>query len=83
MVQGNIMEADTPTIQLGATPSGLVSDPPPSFPHFYAGCPSCRDPPTLFWLSTGTKYAGLHMQRRGSYIMASGMVHTQLRQNAK
>jgi len=60
MVQGKITEADTPTIQLGATPSGLTSDPPPSFPHFYAGCPSCRNPPTLSWLGTGIKYAGLH-----------------------
>jgi len=28
MVQGKITEADTPTIQLGATPPGLISDPP-------------------------------------------------------
>jgi len=26
--------------------------------HFYAGCPSCHNPPTLSWLGTGTKYAG-------------------------
>jgi len=30
MVQGKITEADTPTIRLGATPSKLISDPPPS-----------------------------------------------------
>jgi len=30
MVHGKITEADTPTIRLGATPSGLNSDPPPS-----------------------------------------------------
>jgi len=30
--------------------------------HFYAGCPSCRSPPNLSWLGTGTKYAGLHTQ---------------------
>jgi len=30
-----------------------------SFPHFYTGCPSCCNPPTLSWLGTGTKYAGL------------------------
>jgi len=29
-------------------------------PTFYAGCPSCCNPPTLSWLGTGTKYAGLH-----------------------
>jgi len=27
-----ISEADTPTIRLGATPSGLISDPPLPFP---------------------------------------------------
>jgi len=34
MVQGKITEADTLTIHLGATPSGLISDPPPSSPIF-------------------------------------------------
>ena len=65
MVQGMITEADTPTIQLGATPTGLISNPPPTSPHFYAGCPSCRNPPTLSSLGTGTKYAGLHAQWHG------------------
>jgi len=32
MVQGKITEADIPTIRLGATPSGLISDPPQSHP---------------------------------------------------
>ena len=41
VVQGEISEADTLTIRLGATPSLLISDRPPSFPYFYAGCPSC------------------------------------------
>jgi len=45
MVQEKITEADTPIIQLGATPSGLTSNPPPSSPIFYAGCPSCCNPP--------------------------------------
>ena len=35
------------------------------FPHFYARCPSCRYPPNLSWLGTGTKYVGLHTQWRG------------------
>jgi len=35
-------------------------------PHFYARCPFCRNPPTLSWLGTGTKYTGLHPQRLGS-----------------
>jgi len=54
MVQGNITEVDTPTVQLGATLSELISEPPPSSPHFYAGCPSCRSPANLCWLGTGT-----------------------------
>jgi len=29
-------------------------------PHFYARCPSCRNPTNLSWLGTGTKYAGMH-----------------------
>jgi len=71
MVQEKIIEADTLTIWLGATPSGLNSNPPPSPPHFYARCPSCHNPPTLSWLGTGTKYAGLHTQWRGLFIMAA------------
>jgi len=39
MVQGKISEADTLTIWLGATASRLISDQPPSSPHFYAWCP--------------------------------------------
>jgi len=34
MVQGEISEANTPTIRLCATPSRLISDPPPSSPIF-------------------------------------------------
>jgi len=40
MVQGKITEAGTPSIWMGATPSGLISDPPLSSHHFYARCPS-------------------------------------------
>jgi len=51
MVQGELSEAaGKSTIRLGATPSGLNSNPPPSSRHFYAGCPSCRNPPNLSWL---------------------------------
>ena len=35
VVQGKITEADTLTTQVGATPSGLISDPPPSSPYFF------------------------------------------------
>jgi len=41
--KGRLTEADTPTIRLGATPSGLISahlHHPPIF--LQAGCPSCR-----------------------------------------
>jgi len=34
VMQGKITEADTPTIRLGATPCGLICDPPPSSPIF-------------------------------------------------
>ena len=34
MAQREISEADTPTIRLGATPSRLIRDPPPSSPIF-------------------------------------------------
>jgi len=60
---GKITEASVPTMRLDATPSG------PSTPHihhppqFYAGCPSCRNPPNLSWLGTGTKYVGQHTWR--------------------
>ena len=67
MVQGKITEVDTATVQLGATSSELVSEPPPSSPHFYAGYPSCCNPSNLSRLGTGTGIcwiaylvAGLH-----------------------
>jgi len=44
MVQGNITEADTPTIRLGATPFGLISDPPPSPLHFLCRMPFLLQP---------------------------------------
>jgi len=60
MVQGKITEADTPTIQLGAIQTN--QRPTSIIPHFYARCLSCRNPPNLSCLGTGTKYAGLHNQ---------------------
>jgi len=65
IVPGEISEADTPTIQLSATPSGLISDPPPSSPYFYAGYCSCHKHPNLSWLGIGTKYAVLLTQWLG------------------
>lgn len=69
MMPRKITEADTPTIRLGATPSGLISGPLPSSPNFYARCPSGRNPFTLSWLGTSTKYAGLHTQWLGLYTL--------------
>jgi len=63
LVPGGISESDTLTIRLGATPSGLISDPPPSSPPFSRRMPFL--PSNLFWLRTGTKYAGLHTQWLG------------------
>ena len=40
--KGKLKEADTPTIRLGATLSGLTSAPPPPSHFLQAGCPSCR-----------------------------------------
>jgi len=44
--KGRLTEADTPTIPLGATPSGLTSahlhHPSIFFTGWNAGCPSCR-----------------------------------------
>jgi len=57
---GKIIEASAPTIRLDATPSGPSMPPHPSSPQFYAGYPSCRNPPNLSCLGTGTKYAALH-----------------------
>jgi len=57
---GKIIEASTSTIWLDATLSGPTMPPPPSSRQFYAGCP-----PNLFWLGTGTIYAGLHTWRLG------------------
>jgi len=65
LVQGDITEADTPTIWQSATPSGLISNPPPSSPIFTLDVfPAVTLP--LSWLGTGTKYAFLHTQWRGS-----------------
>ena len=48
--KGRLTEADTPTIRLGATPSGLTSahlHHPPNF--LQAGCPSCRPTMSKHW----------------------------------
>ena len=44
MVQAEISEADTPTMWLGATPSGLISNSPPSSPSFLHRMPFLPQP---------------------------------------
>jgi len=42
MEQGKIMEAEVPTVRVGATPTGLTAPHPHTSPRFLqAGCPSC------------------------------------------
>ena len=40
--KGRLTQADTPTIRLGATPSGLTSAHLHHLPFLQVGCPSCR-----------------------------------------
>jgi len=61
MVQGEI----SPTIRLGATPSGLISNQPPLSPHFYTGCSSCRRLPV---------YCGLGQAPNMLACIPSGLV---------
>jgi len=35
MEQGKIMEAEVPTVRMGATPTGLTASPPPQSPKFF------------------------------------------------
>jgi len=63
MVQGKITwgrHTDNPdgrhSIQINQRPTSII-------PHFYAGCPSCRNSLNLSWLATDTKY---HAFWRGS-----------------
>jgi len=50
MVQGKITGADTLTIHLDTTPSGISVPPPPIIPHFYTECSFCYNPPISSWL---------------------------------
>jgi len=61
MVQGKITEVDTPTVQLGATPSELLSEPPPSSSVIFT--PDALPAATLPiypGLGQAQEYAGLH-----------------------
>jgi len=37
MEQGKIMEAEVPTVRVGATQTGLIVPPPPQPPRFFTG----------------------------------------------
>jgi len=50
---------------LGATPSGLISDPSPTSPFLHQ-MPFLPQPFHFILAWDGTKYAGLHNQWRGS-----------------
>jgi len=69
MMQGKITEADTSTIRMDATPSGLITA------HLHHPPFLCwmlfHNPPTLSWLGTGTKYVGLHPQWHGCTVNQS------------
>jgi len=64
-MQGKIAEADTPTIRLGATPSRLISDPPPSSPIFT---------PDALPAATLPLYPGLGQAQNMLACMPSGVV---------
>jgi len=69
MVQGEISEADTPTIQLGATLSGLISDPPRSSSIFT---------PDALPATTLPIYPGLEQAPNMLACIPSGLVHIQI-----
>jgi len=66
MVQGEMSEADTPTNQLGTTPSGLINNPPPSSPNFS---------PDALPAATLPIYPGLGQAPNMLACIPSGMVH--------
>jgi len=56
MEQGKIMEAEVPTVRVGATPTGVTVPPPPQPQGFsQAGCPSCHPTSSVKALKTGEK----------------------------
>jgi len=67
VVQGKITEADTPTIQMGATPSGPISDPPPT------STPICM--PNALPATTLPLYPGLGRAPNMLAFVPSGVVN--------
>jgi len=68
-VQWKITEADTQTIQLGTTPSGLISNPPPSSPIFM---------PAALPAATLSLYPGLGQAPNILACIPLGVVHYRL-----
>ena len=66
MVQGKITEAETPTIRKSATPSGPISDPPPSYPIFM---------PDALPATTWLLYPGLGQAPNMLACIPSGVVY--------
>jgi len=62
-----ISEADTLTIRLGTTPSGLISDPTPLSPHFFT--------PDALPATTLPIYPGLGQAPNLLACIPSGVVH--------
>jgi len=63
-----ITQAETPTIRMDCHPIQTIWCPHLCHPHnFYARCPPWHNPPSLSWLGTGTKYAGLHTRWLGGH----------------
>jgi len=52
----------------------IQTNPPPSSPHFYAGCPSCHNPPNLSWLGTCHRACWLAYPVAWATSIPSGMV---------
>ena len=68
------MEAEAPTVPVGATPTETNGTPTPKPPPYYAGYPSCRVTLTIYpGLGQAPIYAGLHTRwlgyDRGSVII--------------
>jgi len=53
----------------GHHPIRTIDVPTSIIPPILCRMPSCRNPPSLTWLETGTKYAGLHTWRLGCLLI--------------
>jgi len=56
MEQGKIMEAEVPTVRVGATPTGLTAPPPPRFFYKPDALPVAQPTVSKFQSTEGTSY---------------------------